>query len=74
MNWRAAQEVLHALRDAFPGSHPSMTLDRETRTSLIVLLNPAPGVVHQYKLDDADLARPIADVVTDIKALRAQTA
>lgn len=72
--WRAAVELLHGLRDAFPDEHPSLTLDRETRTVLVIVLNPKPGEVLCFKLDEADLSRFPADVIVDIKAMRAQAA
>ncbi len=71
MNWSIALDILCALRDAFPGEHPSLSLDRETRGSLLVLLNPEPGKVYQYRLDPPDFTRSVPDVIGELKACHA---
>ena len=67
MHWSTALDILCAIRDAFPGEHPSLSLDRETAGHLLVLLNPEPGKVYQYRLDPPDFARSVADVIAELK-------
>lgn len=68
-DWSIALDILCALRDGFPGEHPSLSLDRETRSRLLVTLNPEPGKVYQYLLDPPDFARSVPDVIGELKAL-----
>lgn len=70
-DWSITFDILCALRDAFPGEHPSLQLDRETRGRLIVLLNPEPGKVYPYILNPPDFARSVPDVIDELKALHA---
>ncbi len=71
MNWSTALDILCALRDAFPGEHPSLSLDRETCDRLLVLLNPEPGKVYVYLLDPPDFARSVPDVIDELRACHA---
>jgi hypothetical protein len=69
MNWQSALYLLGALRDAFPGEHPSLSLDRETCTRLIVMLNPEPRKVYQYFLDSSDFERSTESVIEELKVI-----
>ena len=70
-NWSITFDTLCALRDAFPGEHPSLQLDRETRGRLLVLLNPEPGKVYPYVLNPPDFDRSVPDVIDELRALHA---
>lgn len=67
--WKSALDLLAAIRDAFPGAHPLLSLDREDRSSVTIALNTEPGKVYQYNLDAADIARSAQSVIEELKVI-----
>ena len=69
---KTATDLLVALRVLLPGLVGSLTLDKETGSTLVVgLCDQATRTFQNFKLDPDDLTRPAEDIARDIVAMRA---
>ena len=68
---KTAADLLIALRALLPELTGSLTLDKETGSTIIVTLcDQSAHAFQSFKLDPNDLTRPADDIARDIVAMR----